>query len=79
MPVSERTRLATLKARRHQAIEPAAERAAILGRGVGGLELSEDLRFADHHGIEAGGHAEEVVDGVAAFVPVEVRPDGGGS
>ena len=63
----------------HQAIQPAAERAAILGRGVGGLELSQNLRLADHHGIQAGGDAEEMVDGVAAFVPVEVRPDGGGA
>ena len=60
----------------HQAVEPAAERAAILGRGVGGLELAENLRLADHHGIQAGGHAEEVMDRVAAFVAVEVRPDG---
>ena len=73
MPVSERTRLATLKERRHQAVEPAADRAAILGRGVGGLELSQNLRLADHHGIQAGSDAEEVVNGVAAFVAVEVR------
>ena len=79
MPVSERTRLATLKARRQQAVQPAAERAAILGGGVGGLELAEDLRLADHHGIEAGGDAEEVMNGVAAFVAVEVRPDGVGA
>ena len=75
MPVSERTRLATLKARAQQAVQPAAERAAILGRGVGGLELAQNLRLADHHGIQAGGHAEEVMNGLAAFVAVEVRPD----
>ena len=79
MPVSERTRLATLKARVQQAVQPAAERAAILGGGVGGLELAQDLRLADHHGIQAGGHAEQVMDGVAAFVPVEVRLDGVGT
>ena len=59
-----------------QAFQPSAERAAILGGGVGGLELAQDLRLADHHGIQAGGHAEEVMDGVAAFVAVEVRLDG---
>ena len=73
MPVSERTRLATLKERRQQAVQPAADRAAVLGGGVGGLELAQNLRLAHHHGIQAGGHAEQVVDGVAAFVPVEVR------
>ncbi len=76
MPVSERTRLATLKARVEQAFQPAAERAAILGGGVGGLELAQDLRLAHHHGIQAGGHAEQVMDGVAALVAVEMRPDG---
>ena len=59
-----------------QAVQPAADRAAILGRGVGGLELAQNLRLADHHGIQAGGHAEQVMDGVAALVPVEVRGDG---
>ena len=60
----------------HQAVQPAAERAAILGGGVGGLELSQNLRLAHHHGIQAGGHAEQMMDGLAAFVAVEVRPDG---
>ena len=59
----------------HQAIQPAAERAAILGGSVGGLELSQNLGLADHHGIQAGGHAEQMVDGIAAFVPVKVRGD----
>ncbi len=61
----------------HQAVQPAAERSAILGRGVGGLELSQNLRLAHHHGIQAGRHAEEVMDRVAAFVAIEVRPDAG--
>ena len=59
-----------------QAFQPAADRAGILGGGVGGFELSQDLRLADHHGIQAGGHAEEVMDGVAALMAVEMRPDG---
>ena len=61
----------------HEAVEPAAHRAAILGGGVGGLELSENLGLADHHGIETGGHAEQMMNRFAAFVPVEVRPDRG--
>ena len=50
----------------------------VLGGGVGGFELAEDLGLADDHGIERGGDAEEVVYGVAAFVAVEVGADGGG-
>ena len=73
MPVSERTRLATLKARVVEPLQPAAQRAAVLGRGVGVLELAQDLRLAHHHRIQAGRHAEQVMDGVAALVPVEVR------
>ena len=73
MPVSERTRLATLKARERRQSSHPQTRAAVLGGGVGGLQLAEDLRFADDHGIEAGGDAEEMMDGLAAFVAVELR------
>ncbi len=34
------------------------------------------MRFADDHGIEAGGHAEKVMDGIAAIVAVEVGRNG---
>jgi len=59
----------------HQGVQPAAERAALFGGSVGGFELSQNLGLAHHHGIQAGGHAEQMMDGVAAFVPVEMRAD----
>ena len=59
-----------------QAFQPsAAARLGSLAIAVGGLELAQDLRFAHHHGIQAGGHAEQVMDGVLAFVPVKIRLD----
>ena len=36
-----------------QAFQPSADGPGVLGGGVGVLELAEDLRLADHHGIEA--------------------------
>ncbi len=74
MPVCERTRLATLKARRHQGIEPSAHGPTIFRRAVSALELAENLGLADDHGIETGGHAKDVMNSAAALVMVEVRP-----
>ncbi len=42
------------------------------GGGVGFLHLSEDLRLADHHGIQAGGDAEDVLDGLKLLVLEDV-------
>lgn len=39
---------------------------------VGGFYLGEDLGFADDHGVEGGGDAEEVLDHGAVLVVVEV-------
>lgn len=36
-------------------------------------DLSEDLRFAEDEGVESGGHAEEMGDGVRPRIIVEVR------
>ena len=38
------------------------------------LELSEDLRLADHHGIEAAGHPEEMRDGLLVTELVGIAP-----
>jgi len=43
------------------------------GVAVGGLDLSQDLRLAHHHGIEAGGDPEDMADGIFAVVAVQVR------
>jgi len=46
--------------------------------GVGLLDLAEDLRLSDDHGIERAGDAEEMADGLAMAELVEVRLEGGG-
>ena len=46
--------------------------------GVGLLDLTEDLRLADDHGVERAGDAEEMADGLALAKLVEVRFEGGG-
>jgi hypothetical protein len=35
--------------------------------------LAEDFCFAEHHGIEAGGDAEKVANGVAVVMVIERR------
>ena len=72
MPVSDRTRLATLKARVTTPSSIPETRPASLRHGVRGFELPQDLRFAHHHGIQAGRHAEQVMDGLAALAIVEM-------
>ena len=56
----------------------AADGSDLAGDGVGLLDLAEDLGLADDHGVQRGGHAEEVTDGLALAELVEVRLDGGG-
>ena len=51
-----------------QRVQLRPDRLARLRQREGVLHLAEDLRLADHHRVEAGGHAEGVADGVA-------RPD----
>jgi len=43
------------------------------GVAIGGLELPEDLRFAEDQGIEPGGHGEKVFHRLQPAVGVEVR------
>ena len=78
MPVSDRTRLATLNARSSRPSSHPQSSALGFGDAVGGLELAQDLRLAHHHRIQAGRHAEQVVDGVLSLVPVKVRLDRAG-
>jgi len=49
-----------------------SERAGRVGMLVGRLHLAEDLRFAQHHGIEAAGHAQRVQYRFVVLVPIEV-------
>ena len=71
--VSVRTRLAAAKAdcRRCSSWPPMAPVARC--HAVGFFDLAENLRLADHHGVEARGHAEEMTDGVSIVVPINVR------
>ena len=43
------------------------------GVAVGGLELPEYLRFAEHQGIKSRGHAKQVVHGGHALVGIQMR------
>ena len=77
--VSVRTLLATEKARCSSGSSVSrSDGADFAGDGVGLLDLAEDLRLADDHGVERAGDAEEMADGLALAEFVEVRLDGGG-
>jgi hypothetical protein len=55
------------KAALEQLVQRGAQRAGFVGQAHRLLHLAEDLRLAQHHGIEPAGHAEGVPRGV---VPV---------
>ena len=55
-----------------QSVDDGACAVALGGLAVGGLELSEDLRFAENQGIQTGGHVEQVPDGFVVLVLIEV-------
>ncbi len=61
-----------------EAFELARDGADLAGDCVGLLDLAEDLRLTDDHGVEGAGDTEEVADGLALAELVEVRADGGG-
>ena len=61
-----------------QRVQHRAEAARLLRGLVRLLHLAEDLRLAEHHRVEAGGHAEGVAHGRLALELVEVRLDLGG-
>jgi hypothetical protein len=65
--------LADLERVPEQPVEDHGRAAAVAGHLVGGLELGDDLRLADDHGVEARGDAEEVGDGAVAGVAVQRR------
>ena len=54
-----------------QRVELGADRLAGLGQREGVLHLPQDLRLADHHGVETGRHPEGVAHGVGVDVRVE--------
>ena len=42
-----------------------------MGGFVGFAHLAEDFGFAEEHGVESGGNAEKMADGVAIVVMIE--------
>ncbi len=54
-----------------QAVEDGTGGVVLGGLAVSLLHLSEDLGFPHHHGVQAGGHPEEVLHRVP--VPVDVK------
>jgi hypothetical protein len=59
-----------------QRVQRRPDRLARLGQRERVLHLAEDLRLADHHGIQAGRDAEGVTDRVVLGVRVEQRLHG---
>src|ERR1019366_5418544 len=70
--VSVRTFLAAAKALQ-QVFELPADGARGTRDGEGLLDLAQNLRLADDHGVEAGGYAEEVADGCLIAVLINMR------
>ena len=73
MPVSERAFLAAAKALCSRCSNCPADRARGPRNGKGLFHLSQNLRLAHHHGVQAGGHAEEVAHGFLIAVLVNMR------
>ncbi len=62
----------------HQLVQQPAGGVGLGGRVVGVAELAEDLRLADDHRVEPGGHPERVPHGRLVVVHVEVAGQLGG-
>ncbi len=73
MPVCGADLFGRLQGGLEQPVGEASGELGLLGGEVGLLDLARDLRFPDHHGIEAAGDGEKVLDGFGPFLEVEVR------
>ena len=73
MPVSACARLPTRRACWNSTLSGRADRAGLLPAGQRIAGLAEDLRLADRHRVEPGGHLEQVGDRPVVVVDVEVR------
>ena len=54
-----------------QLIEPRPGAAGLMRNAVGILQLTQNLRFAEHHGVESGGDAEGVLDREAVLMHIQ--------
>ena len=61
------------KGAREQIVQRSAERPVRLGHRIRRFQLAQDLGLADHHRIQAGRHAEKMMNRLAAFVMVKAR------
>ncbi len=55
------------KAALEQLVQGAAQRPGIFGRAHGVFELAQNLRLAQHHGVEARGHAKGMAGHATVF------------
>ena len=46
-----------------------------VGDAIGFADLAEDFRFAEHHGIEAGGYTKKMANRVAIVMVIERRTE----
>ncbi len=69
--VSERTRLAAEKAAWNSLLSDGPGAAGFLRDAVGILQLAQDLRLAQHHGIEPGRDAEGMLDGALFLMHIQ--------
>ena len=58
-----------------QLVEQLADGAGLLGGAVGLFDLPEDLRFAQHQGVEAAGDAQDVAHRLTVGVGIDVGRD----
>jgi len=61
-----------------QRLQRRGDSADLVRDGIGLLDLAEDLRLADYHGVQRAGDAEEMTDRLAVAELVKVRLDGVG-
>jgi len=54
-------------------VEHRAQAVCVTGHLLGLLHLTDDLCFAEHHGVEAGGHSEGVLGGLFLRERIDVR------
>src|SRR6201993_2603441 len=58
-----------------ETIKDRAGGALFVGDAIGFADLAEDFRFAEHHGIEAGGYTKKMANRVAIVMVIERRTE----
>ena len=55
-----------------QPLQPRAQGACAIGGLIGGLDLPQNLRFAQHHRIQPGGDPQNMAHRLLVGMPVQV-------